>query len=236
MIRPSCGVGCANQWTCFYQTVKQNIFARGLDDPISLRNQEKSSCRRNDIDRYRFAQLILRATRRANQQRHGQDFLSELGGPNRFQERSAFLTKSLNRSEIDVALDRLWKWAGSRDRTIQPDVRFFQTGGAINKADGALTAFVHRDSRWLMDIGLPWSSDDSSSAVTASREWLNQAFAALSKFGNGESYQNYADPSFNRDESSKAYYGTNLQKLREIKRNYDPDNLFRFDQSIQPAG
>jgi FAD/FMN-containing dehydrogenase len=49
-------------------------------------------------------------------------------------------------------------------------------------------------------------------------------------FASGESYQNFSDEA--ETGYLRAYYGANLERLVEIKRKYDPTNLFSFAQSI----
>jgi hypothetical protein len=51
-----------------------------------------------------------------------------------------------------------------------------------------------------------------------------------STFTSDQSYPNFIDGA--ETNYLRAYYGTNLERLVDVKRKYDPNNLFRFSQSI----
>jgi FAD/FMN-containing dehydrogenase len=164
----------------------------------------------------------------------GQAFLIDWDGPLRFTERSVFIPQNLDETAVNTAFDLLWQYKASSNPNFVADVRFFQTGGAINKPHPEDTAFVHRDSRWLMVFGLAWTADDLKDPnwLPGNRLVQNQLFTKLSKYGAG-SYQNFIDPALK--DWAKAYYGINLPRLSRIKRQYDPNNMFKFPESIPPA-
>lgn len=166
-----------------------------------------------------------------------QDFLLEASKPFYFRERSAFLTKPLTLEAFEQATEQLGKWLGTDDSAQRyahepqlADIRFFQTGGKINRVAAGATAFVHRDSVWLMDIGLPWTAEDPPERVDANIAWQNQFFEQMWPYSNRHAYQNFVDAALK--DPMPAYYHTNLDRLRKIKRLHDPANLFNFPQSI----
>ena len=55
----------------------------------------------------------------------------------------------------------------------------------------------------------------------------------MTPYMDGSAYQNYIDPAL--PDWAHAYYGANLARLMQVKKAWDPDNTFRFAQSI-PLG
>jgi FAD/FMN-containing dehydrogenase len=64
-------------------------------------------------------------------------------------------------------------------------------------------------------------------------QWVRDTIAALEPYTAPRTYMNYAAD----DEADRiaAFHGPNLDRLRDIKRRYDPDNVFRVNQNIPPA-
>ena len=66
--------------------------------------------------------------------------------------------------------------------------------------------------------------------IAANLEWLEGYYAAMQPYLSGGVYQNFPDRGLANWQH--AYYGKNLNRLVEVKRTWDPHNLFRFPQSI----
>ena len=106
----------------------------------------------------------------------------------------------------------------------------FLAGGAVASVAPEATAFVHRNALMLSAIDLAWTPEDDAAVVADNEAWLDAFHAAMRPFTSDESFQNFVDGA--ETDYLRAYYGTNLERLVEIKRRYDPDNFFRFPQSI----
>ena len=103
-------------------------------------------------------------------------------------------------------------------------------GGALNRPSADATAFVHRDMLFSLQY---LAYFNGGAAGRASRRWINGVWRALRPHASGEAYQNYIDPQLHGWQ--RAYYGANLERLRDIKKQVDPDFRFRFPQAIPPA-
>ena len=122
-------------------------------------------------------------------------------------------------------------WIERRQRTPSLGsgaLLFDAYGGAYNRPAEDATAFVHRD----MLFSLQYFA--AGGPARATRAWINGVWRAARPFASGQAYQNYIDPQLATWQ--RAYYGSNLARLRQVKRTYDPDFKFRFKQAIPPAG
>ena len=103
-------------------------------------------------------------------------------------------------------------------------------GGAINRVAANETAFVHRSAVSCAQYSVTFAtSPPSQTATAAAAAWLGQLQQAFEPVTQG-SYQNYIDPTL--ADWQQAYYGSNLPRLQQVKRHYDPDGVFHFAQSI----
>jgi FAD/FMN-containing dehydrogenase len=156
-----------------------------------------------------------------------QAILIEDGDPEYSHERSRYVFRPLSTEAIATILDHLRRWPGTHDGA---EWKVFLAGGAVARVAPEATAFVHRNALMLSVIDLAWTPQDSDRVVAENEAWLDAFHAAMRPFTSDECFQNFADGA--ETDYLRAYYGSNLERLVEIKRRYDPDNLFRFPQSI----
>jgi FAD/FMN-containing dehydrogenase len=113
------------------------------------------------------------------------------------------------------------------------EIGFLHLGGALNERSWDDGAVGNRDARYAMGANAMWSPDDPD--ADHHRAWIRAAWEELRHHSTGRSYVNFqtADEDAGR---VRATYGPNFERLVEIKRRYDPENLFRTNRNIDPGG
>jgi FAD/FMN-containing dehydrogenase len=111
---------------------------------------------------------------------------------------------------------------------------FQQLGNAANRVPSEATAFGHRDARYSMTILAGWQDPSESDVHCA---WGRAVREELAPYATGGVYVNeIGREGEDGPERIRSAYGTNYARLVELKRKYDPGNLFRHNQNIDPAG
>jgi FAD/FMN-containing dehydrogenase len=103
-------------------------------------------------------------------------------------------------------------------------------GGAMARVPSTATAFAHREADVMVAILTPYQDP----AEAASHEaWTSGYFLALRPGATGV-YSNFLEDE-GEDRIREAYPGLTYQRLAQVKRRYDPTNLFHRNQNIRPA-
>jgi FAD/FMN-containing dehydrogenase len=113
-----------------------------------------------------------------------------------------------------------------------PECEIFiaHVGGAMGRVSADATAWSNRNAHFVMNAHGRWRDKQQDSACIA---WARQLSDAVAPFASGSVYVNFM-PEDEGDRVEKAY-GANYRRLVEIKRRYDPGNLFRMNQNIPPT-
>jgi FAD/FMN-containing dehydrogenase len=116
-------------------------------------------------------------------------------------------------------------------RIVSPttSVGLFQMGGAVAGVDDSGTAFNGRDAAFTFNIN---GNSKTAEGFEAEREWARAYWSAL------EPYHTSVYVNFLMDEGQErimqAYGAMKYDRLKALKRTYDPTNLFRLNQNISP--
>jgi FAD/FMN-containing dehydrogenase len=105
-------------------------------------------------------------------------------------------------------------------------------GGALNKVAADATAWGNRDVNYMFEFDSMWR--DPAEADT-NIEWTRRQWEALQKHSTGGLYVNF--PGFGEEGESlvrRAVGDKNYEQLAAVKAVYDPTNMFRLNQNIQP--
>jgi FAD/FMN-containing dehydrogenase len=135
-------------------------------------------------------------------------------------------TSGLSDELIEVAVSR-FETAPSRMMAIL----FEHFHGAVTRVGVTETAVPHRDEGWNLLMPSVWTDPADTEANVA---WTRETFAALRPhFGTARRWLNYLGDD-QAEDAIRAAYGPNYDRLREVKRQYDPDNVFHLNHNIAP--
>lgn len=103
-------------------------------------------------------------------------------------------------------------------------------GGAITQVDPSATAYPHRHPQFAITVSPAWTeaADDDEHI-----EWAREVYRDLSEYASQGVYVNVLS-----DEGEKRVreaYGDQFDRLRRVKSEWDPENLFRQNQNVEPA-
>ena len=128
----------------------------------------------------------------------------------------------------DELLDIVLKYVATRPSPMSPVLFFHMRGSAARTATEA-TAFGNRRDQWDSDIISQWlDADDDDKNIT----WTRNFWKEIEPLTNGV-YVNHLGS--DDDPRVANAYGPNFERLKTIKKKYDPDNFFRMNNNIKPA-
>ena len=144
-----------------------------------------------------------------------------------FKNASAGLYKSFD-DVSNFIEDVLGKVTSTKDMIYQVNT----VGGKIsNPVFANVSCYSHRDQNYLSELQTYWRQASQTDRMVKAFEEVQQIFYAN---GVKQQYRNYPDVNFKNWEN--AYYGENYARLQKVKSKYDPQNIFRYEQSIVPFG
>jgi FAD/FMN-containing dehydrogenase len=130
------------------------------------------------------------------------------------------------------AIDDIADFAGRRPSPLT-DIIVWHNGGAIADIGESDTAYGGRDAGYLVTVEASWDDPALSDDAIA---WARECWDAMGRHSNGGIYLNFAGFGEEKEALVKAGYGTNYERLRNLKAKYDPANLFRMNLNVPPAG
>ena len=137
--------------------------------------------------------------------------------------------KSHNFVEItDGMIDTFVEYGESLPTPLS-EIAVAQLGGAINDVPVDATAYPHRDAEFLMNLHTRWEDPTQDDECIA---WARELYEAMTPHATGGIYVNFIPEDVGEEQAA---YRENYDRLVALKNEYDPGNLFRMNQNVEPT-
>jgi FAD/FMN-containing dehydrogenase len=110
----------------------------------------------------------------------------------------------------------------------QCEIHVHQMGGAVGRVADDATAFAERSMPYVLNAATGWHDPGQD---TPHREWARTVIAVASDASTGRAYVNFLGDS---DAARTSYSQETYARLVSLKDDYDPTNVFRLNQNIEP--
>jgi FAD/FMN-containing dehydrogenase len=131
----------------------------------------------------------------------------------------------------DAAIDALVECA-ARCPTPMGQIVIEHFHGAATRVPVSDTAFALRSPGFNTLLLSEWTDPAQSGACVT---WAKESYGAIRPFVGSRRYVNYFDSDDTLEQALVAAYGPNLPRLKQMKKKYDPDNVFHLNVNIPPA-
>jgi len=136
----------------------------------------------------------------------------------------ANFVKELTDEAIDAHLEH-----GPKVPVVNSTVHIYPINGACHRVAPDATAFAYRDANFATVIAGMWPDPAENDDNIA---WVRDFYEATAPHSEEGGYVNFM--AGDDQERVKVNYRENYDRLVDVKRKYDPDNLFHLNQNIKP--
>ncbi len=136
--------------------------------------------------------------------------------------------KSHNFTELsDGAIDSMIEYAGKLP-SPQCEIFIGHIAGAANRVPSDAMAYAHRDAKFVLNVHGRWEDTAQDGNCIG---WARAFFKASAPYASAGAYVNF----MTEDEGERviAAYGSNYDRLAQLKRRFDPENVFHLNQNIK---
>jgi FAD/FMN-containing dehydrogenase len=128
----------------------------------------------------------------------------------------------------DGALDAIVEFAGKLPSQAC-EIFIGCIAGAASRVSPDATAYYHRDAKFVLNVHGRWEDAAQDEMGIA---WAREFFLASAPYASAGAYVNF----MTEEEGDRvaAAYGSNYERLVQIKKRYDPENIFHLNQNIKP--
>lgn len=140
--------------------------------------------------------------------------------------------KSLYLDDLSDQVVHLACEAGGDRPTPMSTVEVWALGGAMGRVPPEATAFYHRQAPFLLTIE---ANAEDPEADAANIAWVRRWHDKAARFARGGTYFNFGGFWEGGEELLVQSFGSNYPRIREVKRRYDPENLFHYNLRIPVA-